>query len=368
VGANIAGYFTTESGVGEGARMLARSMECARIPRELYNFDKSGVLPRGDDTFRDFSAENPHPVNIVRVNADQVPLFSKEVGEEYFKDRYNIGFWAWELSEFPEQWNDRFAQFDEIWAPSTFCAEAIAANSPVPVQRMPHSINPAVEQPLRRSQLALPEDRFLFLFVFDYMSFFERKNPLAVIRAFRDAFGGGGHAGVSLVIKSSNGGHFPEQVAHMREEAADLPIEFIDSRLARNEVRNLLRLCDCYVSLHRSEGFGLTMAEAMVFAKPVIATGYSGNTDYMNANNSLLVGHRLTEIEEDVGPYQRGQVWADPDLEQAARHMRFVLERRAEAEELGWRAHEYVRENLSPERIGARIRRRLELVLAAGKR
>jgi glycosyltransferase involved in cell wall biosynthesis len=154
----------------------------------------------------------------------------------------------------------------------------------------------------------------------------------------------------------------------MREEAADLPIEFIDSRLARNEVRNLLRLCDCYVSLHRSEGFGLTMAEAMVFAKPVIATGYSGNTDYMNANNSLLVGHRLTEIEEDVGPYQRGQVWADPDLEQAARHMRFVLERRAEAEELGWRAHEYVRENLSPERIGARIRRRLELVLAAGKR
>jgi len=223
---------------------------------------------------------------------------------------------------------------------------------------MPVPIDPQVETPLDRSHFGLPGDVFLFFFAFDFMSYFERKNPLAVIEAFGRAFQSGEDA--LLLIKSSNGHRFPEHARRMKDAAEKLSGRFIDDYLQKNEMRNLLRLCDCYVSLHRSEGFGLSIAEAMGFAKPVIATAYSANVDYMNSDNGLLVRHDLVEIEADVGPYARGQLWADPDIEQAASHMQRVYGDADFAAALGRRAQQDVQRDLSYERVGERIRRRLE--------
>jgi glycosyltransferase involved in cell wall biosynthesis len=359
-GVNVLGYFTTESGVAEAARGVSRAIETAGIPVVRNNLDSGPELRHGDTTYSDFSPDNPHAINIVHTNADMLRATRREVGKAYFRGRFNIGYWLWELPEFPDHWSGRFRYLDEVWTPSSFCVESIAAKSSVPVVRVPIPLDPSIAAPLSRTHFALPDDVFLFFFAFDFMSYFERKNPIAVIEAFRLAFRDTDRA--LLLIKSSNGSRFPEQLQQMKDAADKQRVRLFDGYLERNELRNLLRLSDCYVSLHRSEGFGLSIAEAMSFAKPVIATAYSANLDYMTADNGLLVRHRLVEIEEDIGPYARGQVWADPDIEHAASHMRRVYEDADFAASIGRRAQHDVQRDLSDDRVGDRIQRRLALL------
>jgi len=356
-GINMLGYFTAESGVGEAARAISRAIETACIPVVRNNLDAGPELRHGDTTYRDFPADNPHAINLVHTNADMLRATRKQVGKAYFRGRTNIGYWLWELPEFPDRWSGRFRHLDEVWTPSSFCVESIAAKSSVPVVRVPIPIDPSVAAQLERSHFGLPHDVYLFLFAFDFQSYFERKNPLAVIEAFRLAFSERDPA--LLLIKSSNGYRFPDRLQQMKDAAAKHRVRIHDGYLDKNEMRNLLRLCDSYVSLHRSEGFGLSLAEAMAFAKPVIATAYSANLDYMNADNGLLVRHRLVEIERDVGPYAKGQVWADPDVEQAAAYMRRVFGDAAFAAEIGRHAQQDVQRELGTARVGRLIERRL---------
>jgi glycosyltransferase involved in cell wall biosynthesis len=226
------------------------------------------------------------------------------------------------------------------------------------VVRIPIPIDARVAAPLDRAHFGLPDDRFLFIFAFDFSSYFERKNPLAAIEAFGKAFQRGEDA--TLLIKSSGGQRFPEQWQRMKEAAAHLDVRFIDDYLEKNELRNLTRLCDCYVSLHRSEGYGLTIAEAMGFGRPVIATRYSANLDFTTADNSLLVSHQLVEIDADVGPYSRGQLWAEPDVDEAALHMQRVYADADLVARLGRRAQEHIATELSAAAVGRKVRARLE--------
>lgn len=361
-GIHINGYFTARTGVGESARSLAAACEAAGIPRSLRNIIGPKVLPTDDVLPVNFTEDTPHSVNLMVVNADEARREFDRLGKRQVRRRYNIGFWVWELAEFPEAWTDRFALFDEIWAPSTHSVEAIQARAPIPVLRMPYPVQPQIDRGFDRSHFALDPDRLVFLFVFDFHSFFERKNPLALLRAFREAFGARSRDGVELILKSTGGEHFPEEVALLRHEAADLPVRLLDGSLGKDELRSLIRACDAYVSLHRCEGFGLTMAEAMYFGKPVIATGYSGNMDFMRPYNSLIVRHRLVELESDIGPYLRGMAWAEPDVAHAAELMRRVFEDRDAARALGDRARLHVERELSFQRVGERIRRRLAVV------
>ncbi|MCP4900837.1 MAG: glycosyltransferase [bacterium] len=319
VGVNVAGYIRTESGVGEGVRTMIRSLELAEIPHSLTNLEFNVLSRMDDDSFGEFGVTPNYPVNIFAVNADQVPAMIEQVGSEQLENRYNVGYWAWELDVFPSQWLRAFTFFDEIWTPSRFCVDVLSRVAPVPVRRIPHSVEVTASETASRQAFDLPQDRFLFLFAYDYLSFWERKNPLALVRAFRRAFDG--RDDVGLVLKTINSDREPDRVAELKAEAAGLPVWHINSYLERQQVYDLMAACDAYVSLHRAEGFGLTLAEAMSLGKPVIATDYSGNCDFATLTNSLPVKYRLVTLEESCGPYVAGGRWAEPDEEHAAEQM-----------------------------------------------
>ncbi|MCZ0903745.1 glycosyltransferase, partial [Microcoleus sp. HI-ES] len=202
---------------------------------------------------------------------------------------------------------------------------------------------------------------FIFLFVFDFSSHIQRKNTLATIQAFKQAFGE--DTRLLLIIKSSNSNkHLEQQKLLMSAIANCSNIKHLDGYLSKNKLNGLLYNCDCYVSLHRCEGFGLTMAEAMFYGKPVIATGYSSNTEFMNVGNSYLVKYKLIPIEQDCGPYKKGNVWAEADVEHAADLMRYVFNNYREAQQMGAIAAEEIKTLLNPQVTGNKIRKRLEYI------
>jgi len=359
-GVNIAGYIQGEFGVAEVARASIRALESSDLPYALNNV-RASIHRHEDKTFDKFTEENPYAINLVHVNADQVPVFAHEKSADYFKRRYNIGYWFWELSKFPPQWRSSFDYFQEIWVASAFCQESIARLSPVPVVKMTFPIlvddAAAVSD---RSAFRLPEEKFLFLFSYDYLSVFERKNPLGVLQAFRTAFGYQNDC--MLVIKSINSVHAPEQVSMLKRAAQGLNIHFLDGNASRKQMTSLIASCDSYISLHRSEGFGLGMAEAMYMGKPVIATGYSGNLEFMNQNNSFLVRYQLAELEQNYGPYEKGNIWAEPDIEHAAELMKLVFENRSLSQQVALRAEMDMKTRMTPEMAGKEMKDRLLLV------
>jgi len=359
LGMNIAGYINGEFGIGEGVRANIRAAEAANIPFVINNFTRSPHRKK-DTTYQNFSEDNPYPVNLIQVNADEVATFIRHIGSSYFDKKYNIGFWAWELPAFPPEWQPAFNHFHEIWTYSNYCAEAIAAVAPIPVIKIMPSI--ALPAPsLNTEALNLPKNKFIFLFVFDFSSRIERKNTLATIQAFKQAFGEDNS--VLLVIKSSNSNKFSAEQASLNSAIANNSnIKHLDGYLSKNKLNGLLYNCDCYISLHRCEGFGLTMAEAMFYGKPVIATGYSSNTEFMNVGNSYLVKYKLIPIEKDCGPYKKGNVWAEPDVEHAADLMRHVFNNYREAQQVGRIASDEIKTLLNPPTVGSKIQNRLEYI------
>lgn len=360
-GVNISGYLKGEFGVAEAARASIQSMRAAQVPHVL-NIAQTHVHRHEDNMVDGFSESNPYRVNLVHVNADESHEFARRKGARYFQGHYNIGYWFWELSRFPSKWHSAFDYYQEIWVASAFCQESIAQVSPVPVVKMtfPVLMDQAPVRP-NRSVFGLPEDAFLFGFIFDYLSLAERKNPMGLVRAFKHAFED--REDVLLVIKTINAGQAPEKDALLKELSADCNVRFIDGHISRQELTGLVASFDSFVSLHRSEGFGIGMAQAMCLGKPVIATGYSGNMDFMNHNNSYLVRYRLLELEQDYGPYEKGNVWADPDLEHAAEQMRLVFDDRTGAQAVGRRAEADIKKQMAVDLAGAQMRARLLSVL-----
>ena len=358
-GVNLVGYINSESGVGEAARANIRALECSGIHFALNNL--TSPSRQGDFTYTNIIQENPYVFNLVHSNADAVTSFLNEKQINYLAGKYNIAFWYWELSNFPSIWFDRFQYFHEIWVASSFCQEAISRVSPIPVVKVPPSIVINSLKQVDRPYFGIEKNAFAFLFIFDLFSYVERKNPFAVIDAFRRAFQG--RDDVLLVLKFSNPEWNKEGRQQIAEAIKGLNVKLIDGYLDKDEVHALMNLSDCYVSLHRSEGFGLPLAEAMYLGKPVIATGYSSNTDFMTVNNSFLVKYDLVKIEKDIGPYKKGNVWAEPDTGHAAELMRLVFENRELARRTGERAAADIRKNLSPEATGRVIKERLQRIM-----
>jgi glycosyltransferase involved in cell wall biosynthesis len=301
-------------------------------------------------------------VNVFHLDAPQSEEIDHHHGRGFRTGHYNVGYWAWELPEFPDGWVAHHRFFDEIWCPSEFTRAAIAAKVPKPVLAMPHAIDFPVPPGDPRPRFALPPRTFLFLFVYDLNSTQERKNPHAVIAAFRRAFSAGGPVG--LVIKTHNAGRNPGALAELQAGLQDLPnAHLISDTLSRTGVYELQQACDCFVSLHRAEGFGLNIAEAMFLGKPVIATDWSGTAEFVNAANGCPVTYRLVTLDRDHGPYSSGQTWAEPDIEHAAHWMRRLAEDEALRARLGAQAAADIRRLFSPLAVGRRYRRRLDMLL-----
>lgn len=359
-GINYAGYFKGEFGVAVAARNYIYALQTTQIPYVLNNVN-AGEHRQHDRSFQEFSDDNPYFINIIHVNADRARVFRDLKGDQYYKDRYNIGLWVWELEKFPEKRFPSFQYYQEIWVPSEFCRQSIARVSPIPVTKIKHPIL-MDEKSIRsnRSQFSIPDDEFTFLFVFDYMSVFERKNPLGMIRAFQKAFRKDDK--VSLIIKSINSNQTPEKAAYIQTITDGYNIRFIDRHLDPEDMLSLMASVDCFVSLHRSEGFGLGMAQSMYLGKPVIATGYSGNMDFMKPSNSFLVDYKLIELEKDYEPYEKGNVWAEPDVNHATELMRLVYSDRALAAKKGQQAAWDIKMELSPQAIGAEMQARIKQI------
>ena len=324
-GVNVYGYLRNEDGLGTVARSYVRALKALRVPTSLRDLSEFSPQRAADPTFQTFDKEHPHSVNLICVNADQHVEVKTLLGQDFVKGRHNIGVWFWELPRFPERWLDRFDDFDEIWAASSFIANTLAPISPIPIIRIPPIIAPslAVSGERGRRRLGIRPDAFVFLFVFDFKSIFERKNPLAVVDAFRAAFGPNDK--VRLIIKCVNGDEFPTELATLRSRAEGYAVEVHDGYWMVDQLWDVKAAADAYVSLHRSEGFGLTIADAMALGKPVIATAWSGNMDYMTVANSFPVRFDLVQLDRDYGPYQMGETWANPSVEHAAELMRQVF-------------------------------------------
>ena len=359
-GLNLAGFFRAALGVGESVRCAVRAADAVGLPVALIDLRLNCLNPAADDTYVSrLQSDNPHPVNVFHLDAPQSEEIDHYHGPNFRRGKYNVAYWAWELPEFPDGWVYQHRFFDEIWCPSEFTRAALAAKVPKPVLAMPHAINFPVPQGDFRAKFGLPERTFLFLFIYDLNSTQERKNPRAVIAAFRKAFPGGGPVG--LVIKTHNPDRHAAAFAELQAEMTGLAnAHLICDTLPRTAICELQQTCDCFVSLHRSEGFGLNIAEAMFLGKPVVATDWSGTAEFVNAANGCPVNCRLVTLDRDHGPYARGQTWADADVDHAAYWMRCLLEDRALRERLGAQAATDIHRRFSPEAIGRKYLRRLE--------
>jgi glycosyltransferase involved in cell wall biosynthesis len=337
-GVCVAGYLRAELGVGEHGRLMFQAVKEAGLEAGTFVFD--GTASRQNYPFPNVPTTDLN-VNLVAVNADELGNFVNQVGTAFFDGRYTIGMWAWELEEFPAHWYYAFDHVDEVWANSEFSRRAFAAATDKPVYAFPLPIvEPRPRPHVDRAALGLP-DGFLFLFCFDFFSTLARKNPDGLIEAFSAAFAPG--EGPILVLKGLNGELRLPELEKLKLLAGERPdVVILDRYLDHDENAALMSACDCYVSLHRSEGFGLTMAEAMALGKPVIATGYSGNLDFMDERTAYLVPYRAGAVPEGCAPYPAGARWAEPDLDVAAQLMRRVVEHRLEATELGARGRRAV--------------------------
>ena len=359
---NVSGYLRDESGWGAAARGYVRALRALGVPTRLADFSALTSNRSGDGTATEGDALSDWDVNLMCIDAGQHFAVLSRTGDDYLERRYNIGAWAWELPRFPARWYDRFAYYDEIWVGSSFIASAIAPISPIPVIRIPPVMAPAIGSAAHddRTRWRQHPSEFLFLFMFDVHSHLARKNPLAVIEAFRRAFRPADP--VRLILKCVNAESDPAGFATLVQRAAGAAIDIHSGYLSAGEIRDLMSSCDAYVSLHRSEGIGLTIAEAMGLGKPVIATGWSGNTDFMDVSNGFPVDYRLVELEENVGPYQAGEVWAEPSVEHAAELMRYVADHRDEAQGRGRAALRTMQRDYSEERIAELVRQRLAII------
>jgi len=366
-GVNLVGYAQAEIGMGEHVRMTAAALQHTDMPFGVLNVRATaGGRQQGQLEHGRLIEQPLHPVNLIHVNADQMLHLLGQHGAGLFNGRYNIGYWAWELSRWPAPWRPMFDLVQEVWAPSTFIRDAVAAATTLPVKHMPLCVTlPAIDPRLDRRHFGLDEHAFHFLYTFDFQSFVERKNPKAAIAAFREAFARGSEP-VRLVLKTMN--VRPEDPGWQELLAliqSDPRIVLIDRTLSRAEVLGLCNSCDAFVSLHRAEGFGRGPAEAMYLGKPVIVTAYSGNLDFTNEHTAALVNHRLVPVGTGEYPMHEGQVWAEPDVSHAAWHMRRLADEPSWAQALGQAGRAFVNENLNPARVGGLYAARLrELGLA----
>ncbi len=358
-GVTVLGFLDSESGVGEAARTLVRSIRETGIPYAVINSDRAPHRRNEREFSKRFTDKNPYPITIVSINGDMFEEETNRLRKEVSQNRYVIAYWGWELSNLPESWVPLLKQVNEIWAISSFVKDAIRArHKTIPISVIPHAIR-IPKHPYGRDRFNLPPDTFLFLFMFDFYSVFERKNPLGVIRAFKEAFPN--DPSVGLLIKCSNHEIDKENFEKLKSAVEqDSRIRLLTRYYERDEIASLMNVCDAYVSLHRSEGFGLTLAEAMILRKPVIATDYSGNTDFMNEKNSFPVPYTLIPLTRDYGPYKKGNVWANPNIREAAKRMRLLASEKEIALKKAMEGQRYVISNLNSGVVGKKIEERLE--------
>jgi glycosyltransferase involved in cell wall biosynthesis len=358
-GVDLYGPVDLVTGLGTSARGFARALTEAGVPVHIA---PTGDLCTGLTTIDPGLVSDPRrfPLTIEHINADTTERFLWHFGDELKEASARVAMWYWELAAFRPEWIGNADHYDEVWVASRFGQRSVAAMTNVPVAVCP----PPVPQPPAagdvdvRGRLGVPADAFLFLYVFDYSSYVDRKNPACLVDAFVAEFAG--EPEVRLVLKLSHPDRSAAGYRALVEAAERHPnLHLVDEMLELAELHALFETADCYVSPHRSEGFGLTLAEAMLRGTPVIATDYGSTTDFLTPDTGYPIEYRLVELAEDQGPYPRGYVWADPSREHLRQLMRDVAGDPDRAREVGEAGRRLISEEYSLAAAGARMRGRL---------
>jgi glycosyltransferase involved in cell wall biosynthesis len=355
-GLAVAGELSRASGLGENARLMLRGLQHLGIPH--WPIDVSPLLPGASADLPAPADEQPPPGAplVLHVNPPLLPLALLRLRRGLARGRRVIGYWSWELPTASPDWRVGARFVHEVWALTPFVAAALEPLLPgkVRVVPPPMAIAPPRPSALDRAAFGLPADAVVVLVSFNLASSFTRKNPLGAIAAFRAAFGD--RTDRLLLLKVGNRSHFPEDFARIAAVAAAAPNIRLETRvLPAADLHALTAACDIVLSLHRSEGFGLVPAEAMLLGKPVVATGWSGNMAFMDAASAALVGYRPVPAEDPRHVYA-GAPWAEPDQADAVTHLRRLADDPAARADLGARGREMALARLGVAPLEAALR------------
>jgi len=377
-GVNLIGFAFGELGIGEDLRMAVAACEAADIPYRIVNIKPGDEIRQEDMELKDRiekGKKSPsYAINVfIMPGFDAISRLYMRHGDFVFNGFYNIGWWPWELATWPKAWHRAFDVIDEMWGGSEFSYQMYQGATSKPSSLMPLAASVERAKTFTRKHFGLPEDTYLFLYVFDFNSHLKRKNPQAAIKAFQEAFSLKGAkvkstsdvSKVGLVFKVMNTKqNNPDWLEFEKLIAGDERITVINKTLDREEILGLIKVCDAYVSPHRAEGFGRTLAEAMLFGKPVIATNYSGNTFYMHPELTLPVQYQLMPMKK--GDYhfvedEDGAVWAEPSIPDMATQMLWAIEKSQEPS-FKKQLEQYALDTFSPLRTGRLMKKRLEKI------
>ncbi|WP_203293868.1 glycosyltransferase [Maricaulis parjimensis] len=329
----VVGLFRSASGIGSGARLLYRAM------RES-GFNPSAVdltdLLAPNSARVDWAFENDHAADdssgplIFHLNAPELPFALSALGGPALRDRLRIAYWAWELEQLPTEWRPWMQFVHEIWTPSTFTAMSVqSAGAKVPVRPVGYALDAfdqCVEAESRLVKKLAPSGQSIILHAFDARSSMDRKNPLAAIRVFKTACEGRNDA---ILLLKVSGLEWRNETRRLLENAigGDPRIHMATETLSDWHMKCLIANCDVYLSPHRSEGYGLMLAKFLLAGSSVVATNWSGNTDFSDLPGHHGIEFELVPVEDRSGIYRsRGNRWAEPDCEDAARLLRQVLD------------------------------------------
>ncbi len=362
----VVGYLRMALGVGEAGRQVLRALHHGQVPVRGLPIRISTLSDEVEQSLEPLFVDSSlASIEVFNINADQLPLVLEKLRPSLNGSAWRSVMPFWELENFPSPWIAALEMVDEVWAPTRFIQGMLKhkVNRPVPYMPLVLTFDPP--PPADRSQFELDADAFIFFFSFDCLSFVQRKNPMAVVRAFYKAFREFKPlARAKLVLKTLNSEKLQgEQSGWLEELRQNIDVQLIEGTLSREKTLQLIGCCDAVVSLHRSEGLGLLIAEAIQMGKPVIATDYSATTELISYHTGWPVDYRLVSVPEGDYPFNTDQVWAEPDEVHAAWQMRSVYFSPEEAARRTKNAQALLRQKNGLDICAQRLKSRIDEVL-----